>query len=91
VGDVKVEQPTKNLFEKMVDFKRFGMVLLAIGAFFYLGVIIPSETKTAMDLNIMILSSMSFLAASILFFTRSKQCQLKLMEMEDGQDNFLKK
>jgi hypothetical protein len=86
-----VKQQSKSLYEKMVDFKRFGMVLLAIGVFFYLGVIIPSETKSAMDLNIMILSSMSFLAASILFFTRSKQCQLMLMEMEDGPDYFMKK
>ena len=86
-----MKQQSKTLYEKMVDFKRFGMVLLAIGVFFYLGVIIPSETKTAMDLNIMILSSMSLLAGSILFFTRSKQCELKLMDMEDGQDYFLKK
>lgn len=86
-----MKQQSKSLYEKMVDFKRFGMVLLAIGVFFYLGVIIPSETKNVMDLNIMILSSMSFLAASILFFTRSKQCQLKLMEMEDGPDYFMKK
>jgi hypothetical protein len=81
-----VKQQSKNLFEKMVDFKRFGMVLLAIGVFLYLGIIIPSETKTAMDLNIMIISSLSFLAAAILFFTQSKQCRLKLMEMEDGQE-----
>ncbi|MGZ4160773.1 MAG: YrhC family protein [Neobacillus sp.] len=86
-----MKQQSKSLYEKMVDFKRFGMVLLAIGVFFYLGVIIPSETKSAMDLNIMILSSMSFLAASILFFTRSKQSQLMLMEMEDGPDYFMKK
>jgi hypothetical protein len=86
-----MKQESHNLYEKMVDFKRFGMVLLAIGAFFYLGVIIPSATKNAMDLNIMMLSSMSFLAASILFFLQVKKYRSKLMEMEDGQDFFLKK
>ena len=86
-----MKQQSKNLYEKMVDLKRFGMVLLAIGVFFFLGVIIPSGAKNEMDINIMILSSMSFLAASILFFTRSKQCHIKLMDMEDAQDYFLKK
>jgi hypothetical protein len=85
---VKLE--AKKLFEKMVDLKRFATILLAVGAFFYLGVIIPSG-KTEMDENIMIITSTSFLALSILFFIQSKQCQMKLSEMEDGQDFLMKK
>jgi hypothetical protein len=81
----------KNLYEKMVDYKRFATVLLAVGAFFYLGVIIPNETKSAADLNIMILSSMSFIAVSILFFIQSKKYQIKLSEMEENQDVQMKK
>ncbi|MGZ4162186.1 MAG: YrhC family protein [Neobacillus sp.] len=81
----------KNLYEKMVDYKRFATVLLAVGAFFYLGVIIPNETKSAADLNIMILSSVSFIAVSILFFIQSKKCQIKLSEMEENQDVQMKK
>lgn len=86
-----MKQKTRSLYEKMVDFKRFGTVLLAVGIFFFIGAIIPSDTKTDMDLNICILSSMSFLAASILFFTFSKQCEMKLLEIEDGQDYYSKK
>ncbi|WP_423799153.1 YrhC family protein [Neobacillus sp. SAB-20_R2A] len=86
-----MKQHTQGLFDKMVDFKRFGTVLLAVGIFFFIGVIIPSDTKTEMDLNILILSSMSFLAASILFFTFSKQCEMKLRELEDGKDYSSKK
>ncbi len=81
-----MEKQSKNLFEKMVDFKRFGMVLLAIGALFYLGVIIPNDTISVMDLNIMILSSMSFLAASMFFFIQSKHCEHKIMEIENGEN-----
>ncbi|MFZ7945487.1 MULTISPECIES: YrhC family protein [Bacillaceae] len=81
----------KNLYEKMMDFKRFGTVLLACGIFFYLGVIIPSDAKSEMDINVMILSSLSFLAVSILMFIQSKQCQIKLSEMADNDDTFLKK
>jgi predicted MFS family arabinose efflux permease len=79
-----VDKQTKSLSEKMVDFRQFAIVLLAVGVFFFLGVIIPSDSKSEMDVNIMMISSMSFLAVSILFFIQSKQCQLKLMDNEDG-------
>ncbi|MCM3692335.1 YrhC family protein [Neobacillus niacini] len=79
-----MDKQTKSLNEKMVDFKQFAIVLLAVGVFFFLGVIIPSDFKSEMDVNIMMISSMSFLAVSILFFIQSKQCQLKLMDIEDS-------
>ena len=81
-----MKQQSKNLYGKLVDFKRFGIVLLAVGAFFFLGVIIPMDNKTPMELNIMILSSMVFLTASLFFFIQSKECQAKLLEMEDGDE-----
>ncbi|MEH7547778.1 MULTISPECIES: YrhC family protein [Bacillaceae] len=81
-----MKQQTKVLYEKMVDFKRFGTVLLAVGIFFYLGVIIPVEGKTELAQNLMVLSSTSFIALSILFFIQYKQCQLKLLEMDDNED-----
>jgi ABC-type uncharacterized transport system permease subunit len=81
-----VEQQMKVLYEKMVDFKRFGTVLLAVGIFFYLGVIIPVDTKTDFVLNLMVLSSTAFIALSILFFIQSKQCQHRLLEMNDNED-----
>ncbi|TDL77271.1 hypothetical protein E2R56_03590 [Rhodococcus qingshengii] len=80
-----MDKQTKSLYEKMVDFKQFAVVLLAVGVFFFLGVIIPSDTKSEMDINIMMISSMSFLAVSILLFIQSKQCQLKLMDIENGK------
>ncbi len=81
-----MEKNSKNIYEKMVDFKHFAVILLAVGVFFFLGVIIPTDSKTEMDINIMMISSTSFLAASIFLFIQSKQCQLKLMEMEDGRE-----
>jgi predicted MFS family arabinose efflux permease len=79
-----VDKQSKKIYEKMVDFRQFAAVLLAVGVFFFLGVIIPSDTKSEMDVNIMMIASMSFLAVSILLFIQSKQCQMKLMDMEDG-------
>jgi len=79
-----VDKQTKKIYEKMVDFKQFAVVLLAVGVFFFLGVIIPSDSKSEMDVNIMMIASTSFIAVSLLLFIQSKQCQLKLMDMEDG-------
>ncbi|MEH7253612.1 MULTISPECIES: YrhC family protein [Bacillaceae] len=79
-----MDKQTKNIYEKMVDFKQFAVVLLAVGVFFYLGVIIPTNSSTEMDVNIMMISSMSFLAVSILLFIQSKKCQLKLLDMENS-------
>ncbi|WHX99401.1 YrhC family protein [Neobacillus sp. DY30] len=79
-----MDKQTKKIYEKMVDFKQFAVVLLAVGVFFFLGVIIPSDSKSEMDVNIMMIASMSFLAVSILLFIQSKQCQLKLNDMEGG-------
>jgi NhaP-type Na+/H+ or K+/H+ antiporter len=83
----KMKQQSKIFYDKMVDFKRFAVLLLAVGVFFYLGAILPTETKAAvMDINIMVLSSISFLLVAILFFILSKKCQSKLNEIENGHN-----
>lgn len=86
-----MKNQAKHLYEKMVDFKRFAVIALAAGVFFYLGVIIPAETKNAMDLNIMTISSLSFLALSIRLFFQSRKHRQKLMELDEGQEYLLKK
>ncbi|WP_232311176.1 YrhC family protein [Robertmurraya korlensis] len=73
----------KILLEKMNDFKRFAVVLLAVGSFLYLGVIIPSGEKMLTDLYIMMCSSMLFLAGSIYFFSLSNQIKSKLDDINE--------
>ncbi|CAM3932921.1 YrhC family protein [Mesobacillus thioparans] len=81
----------KQLYGKMVDFKQFGNVLLAVGVFFYLGTIIPSETKVMTDIYIAIGASIGFLAGSILFFSFAKRYRNQLIESEEGQELLMKK
>jgi len=80
---VKDSNAGKMLEEKMIDYKRFAVVLLAVGSFFYLGVIIPSGEKVLIDLYMMMCSSMLFLAGSIYFFTLSKQIKTKLDDINE--------
>lgn len=80
-----MKNQAKHLYDRMSDYKRFAMVLLAVGSIFYLGVILPETTNNMMDLYIMMGASVTFLAGSIYFFKRSKHLRTILSEMEDGQ------
>ncbi|MGA9228238.1 MAG: YrhC family protein [Mesobacillus sp.] len=81
----------KHIYEKMVDYKQFATVLLTVGVFFYLGTIIPSETKVMTDIYIATGASMVFLAGSIIFFAIAKKCRSQLIESEEGQEMLMKK
>ncbi|WP_075982383.1 YrhC family protein [Bacillus massilinigeriensis] len=80
----------KKLYENMKDLHRFAVVFLAIGAFFYLGVIIPSD-KSELDQYIMMGSATSFLIVSIILFYNSKRFRTRLLETEEGQEYIAKK
>jgi predicted MFS family arabinose efflux permease len=81
-----MKNQAKQLYEKMVDLKRFAVILLAAGVFFYLGVIIPSDTKNTLDVNIMIIASTAFIAVSLLLFINEKLCREKLLAMEEDNE-----
>lgn len=80
-----MKNQAKQLYEKMVDLKRFAIILLAAGVFFYLGVIIPTQTKSTMDINIMMIASTAFIAISLLLFINARSCREKLIEMEEEE------
>jgi small neutral amino acid transporter SnatA (MarC family) len=86
---MKIEM--KQTYEKMVDFHRFASVLLAVGVFFYLGVIIPSETNTTISQLVGIGGALLFFLSSILLFSQSKKLRKKLAESEEGQEYLMKK
>lgn len=81
----------KQLYEKMVDYKQFATTLLTVGVFFYMGIIIPSETKVMADIYIATGASLGFLAGSFLFFTIAKRYRNRLIESEEGQEMLMKK
>jgi membrane protein implicated in regulation of membrane protease activity len=81
----------KNIYDKMVDFHRFATVLLAVGVFFYLGVIIPNVATTTMSQLVGIAGSLTVLLVSILFFVLSKRLRKKLEETDEGQNHLTKK
>lgn len=80
----------KELYEKMVDFRQYGVILLAAGVFFYLGVIIPSNVKVMKDIYISAGASSGLLLFSVLFFSLSKSCRNKLIDSEEGQEYLMK-
>jgi hypothetical protein len=80
----------KQLYEKMVDYRQYGVILLAAGVFFYLGVIIPSEVKVMKDIYISAGASAGFLLFSVLFLSLSRSCRNKLIDSEEGQEYLMK-
>lgn len=78
-------QKMKQYYEKMMDYKRYGIVLLCFSIFFYLGVVIPSAAKNENEIMVMMIGSIVCLLCSFCFFSSSKSYRNKLMETEEGQ------
>ncbi|QPC46977.1 YrhC family protein [Mangrovibacillus cuniculi] len=63
----------KNWQGKVKDYRHFGIVLLAIGAMFFLGALLPMETRTStQQLAYMIISFLS-LCGSTLYFLKARK------------------
>ncbi|WP_018665103.1 YrhC family protein [Heyndrickxia acidiproducens] len=74
----------KTLYGKMVDFKLYGIVLVAMTGFLYLGAVMPIEGKSELGTKILLITSSAFIAASALFFTVSRKYHQSLMKSEEG-------
>lgn len=76
----------KKIYEKMIDYRQFAIVLLAVGTILYLGTIIPTTNIGISYIPIFLVLSAAFLGGAIFFFYRAKQCKRQLLESEEGQD-----
>ncbi|MBM4762373.1 hypothetical protein GNT69_08685 [Bacillus sp. B15-48] len=76
----------KELFEKMVDYRLYGIVLLAVSVFFYLSLIIPTVLPELVEKYIAAGASFGLLLCSIFFLSLSKRCRTKLNETDEGQE-----
>ena len=78
-----MEKTLKTLKEQMADFRQFGIILLAAGVFFYLGVILPLPDKMPQYNEIMMMASIIFLSISIYLFMKAKNVKKKIEELEE--------
>lgn len=77
---------TAALRSKMTDFKQFAITLLCVGAFFYIGTILPTSGKTDAYANVYMGTTILFLGLSIFFFLVSKKYK-KILDESDDQDS----
>jgi hypothetical protein len=82
----EVMQRLKTYYEKMLDFKCYGIVLLCASIFFYLGVVIPTVAESQTELTWMMYGSLIFLTGSFFFLSLSKSYRYKLLETEEGEE-----
>jgi hypothetical protein len=80
----KQKAKVSQMQEKMMDFKRFAVTLLCVGAFFYLGSIIPSEGNTLIRTYVIMGATTAFLFASIIFFLISSKYKKILAENNES-------
>ncbi|WP_246940621.1 YrhC family protein [Bacillus pinisoli] len=74
----------KEIKDKITDFNRFGMVLLAVSVFLFIGVLIPSEEGREMtQMTVMMASTIVLLIASFLFFKKAVTYKKKISELEE--------
>lgn len=74
----------KSMYVKMVDFKMYGIVLLAVTGFLYLGAVMPIEGKSELGTKILLVASSGFVAVSVLFFSISRAYHKRLLKSEEG-------
>lgn len=69
---------------KVIDFKRFAFVLLMVSVFLYLGVLIPSEGKTALQTYGAMGATIVCIGLSGLFFAKTIKYKKILAEMNES-------
>lgn len=74
----------KDIQNKIVDFSRFGMVLLAVSVFLFIGVLIPNEGKSMLQTYVMMTSTVGFLGLSFYFFRKAVQYKKTLSELDEN-------
>ncbi|MEZ2716957.1 YrhC family protein [Niallia circulans] len=79
-----MEKKIKFITDKISDYQQFGTVLLAVGAIFYIGLIIPKMDKVTGYNEGMLITSIVFLSVSILFFAKVKKLKKLLDEWKES-------
>nr|WP_295969561.1 YrhC family protein [uncultured Bacillus sp.] len=79
-------EKVKQDYEKMIDTKHYGIVMLAASIFFYLGIVIPSVAQSQLEITVMIVGTITLLVGSWIFFSLSKVYRRQLLETEEGQE-----
>ncbi|MCH1627392.1 YrhC family protein [Fredinandcohnia quinoae] len=72
----------KDLRAKVNDFTCYGYVLLVLSVFLYIGVLIPGEEKSWIQIDTMMITTLIFLALSFDFFRLAIQYKKEINELE---------
>jgi hypothetical protein len=79
-----MEVKMKDLQGKMVDYTRFGMVLLAVSVFMFIGILVPNEGKTMTQTYVMMVTDTVFLAAALFYFKKGIKYKNKLAKIKEN-------
>jgi hypothetical protein len=78
-----MEMQIKDLQGKMTDYTRFGMVLLAVSVFMFIGILIPNEGKSMVQTYVMMGADTVLLAAAFYFFKKGIKYKNELTKIKE--------
>jgi hypothetical protein len=78
-----MDMKIKDLQGKMVDYTRFGMVLLAVSVFMFIGILIPNEGKNMVQTYVMMGTDTVLLAGAFFFFKKGIKYKNKITEIKE--------
>ncbi|WP_139365086.1 YrhC family protein [Litchfieldia alkalitelluris] len=73
----------KDLQAKIADFKRFAFILIAVSVFLYIGVLIPNEGKTSLQMYTLMGTTVMFLSTAFILFKTVISYKRELNQLED--------
>jgi hypothetical protein len=75
-------EKAKDLQHKIIDYKRYAFILIAVSVFLYIGVLIPNEGKTSLQMVTIMGTTVLFLSVSFLLFRRVIKYKQELSEID---------
>lgn len=73
-----MEEQQKMILDKIIDYRRIGMLCLFISTFLYSGTLIPKYAEAQWKLGILSISSFIFLIFSFFLYWRTSKLKEKL-------------
>ena len=81
------DKQSKELIEKIEDYKRFAFTLLSLSGFLFIGLIIPNGEGLAVEPTILLTIIIASLAVAMFFHRRSLACHKKLWDEIDSNQS----
>ncbi|TCP32301.1 YrhC-like protein [Scopulibacillus darangshiensis] len=72
------EKKQKDLQVKITDNQRFSLIFMFLGAFLYIGTLVPFDGKTIFKSEVLMFSSLGAIIIALVFYQQMRKAKKKL-------------